>query len=239
MPSSYSNRGSKFALALAALSLLMLTGQAQAEAEDKLPPGHPSDQNQANDPPPFERSNEPGEFSPESHPRIHGSGQEFRSRIQDRMNERLQNRRQERMRARAGAKSLGKSFAGRPLDLSILGLSDEQKEKIQGLRKTLAPNARKIRLELKNKRDELRSLMFDPSASDSALKAKQKEVHKAQEQLENLQLDDFLQMRSVLTPEQRQKLPELKPTRPQPKMPQANTSPQHKPLPEMPPRDSI
>lgn len=234
MPSSYSNRRCKYfmlGLISAFFCSATLVGQQAVLAEDKPAPQPNQNSDQLNEntlppePPgkPETQKNDSGEFN---------RRMEFRSR----MREQFQNRMKERMKNRFpsgkpdGHEGLSQRAGGgpfgRPLDLSILGLSDEQKEKITNLRKNLAPNARKIRQELKSKRDELRVLMFDPKASDLALKSKQREIHKLQEKLEDLQLDDFIQMRAVLTPEQKQKLPELKPTRPQRKMPQPGMMPQ-------------
>jgi len=113
-----------------------------------------------------------------------------------------------------------RGFAGRAggfpggrkaLDLSALNLTEEQKAKIQQLRKTTATRAREVRRKLQSGGQELRDMMFDPSASDDQIRAKGKELRRLHEQAEDMKLDDFLAIRGVLTSEQRKRLPDVKP----------------------------
>ncbi|MBX9949262.1 MAG: periplasmic heavy metal sensor [Candidatus Obscuribacterales bacterium] len=102
--------------------------------------------------------------------------------------------------------------AGRKaLDLSALNLTEEQKSKIQQLRKSTAMRAREVRRKLQTGGQELRDMMFDPSASDDQIRAKGRELRKLHEQAEDMKLDDFLAIRGVLTSDQRKRLPEVKP----------------------------
>ncbi len=107
----------------------------------------------------------------------------------------------------------GGGLFGGPLDLSSLNLTDEQKQTIRQLRSQNAPKARELRRAIQAKRAELRTMMFDPNATDDAIKAKRKELRAVQEQMEDMVLSDFLAMRNVLTPEQKKKLPEVMPNR--------------------------
>ncbi len=101
-------------------------------------------------------------------------------------------------------------FGRGPLDLTPLGLSEEQKQKIQQLR---ADNANKAR-ELSRKRHylggQMKDVLFDPESTDAQIKAKRDELRQVQEKLEDIRLDDMLAIRSVLTAEQKQKLRDLK-----------------------------
>jgi Spy/CpxP family protein refolding chaperone len=102
-------------------------------------------------------------------------------------------------------------FGKRPLDLTSLGLTPEQKQRIQGMREQLGPKTRELRKTLNAKRMELRDMMFEASAGDDQVRTKRKEVRQLQDKVEDMQLNDFLAIRSVLTPDQRQKLTDLKP----------------------------
>lgn len=113
---------------------------------------------------------------------------------------------------RRGFAGRGGGFGGRKaLDLTALNLTDEQKAKIQQLRKGTATRVREVRRKLFSGGQELRDMMFDPSASDDQIRAKGKELRKLHEQAEDMKLDDFLAIRGVLTPEQRKRLPDVKP----------------------------
>ncbi|HEY9870842.1 MAG TPA: Spy/CpxP family protein refolding chaperone [Candidatus Obscuribacterales bacterium] len=105
----------------------------------------------------------------------------------------------------------GAQMFGGPLDLTPLGLSEEQKDRIRQIRSQSAVKARELRRVLKLKRAEMKDLMFDPDASDAQIKARRQELRRLQDQLEDVILSDFLALRGVLTAEQRQRLPEVKP----------------------------
>lgn len=113
-----------------------------------------------------------------------------------------------------GRRGLGRGgFPGgkRALDLAPLNLTEEQKGKIQELRSRTSTRARELRRKLISGGQELRDMMFDPAASDDSIRAKGRELRKLHEQVEDIKLDDFLSIRSVLTAEQRKHLPEVKP----------------------------
>lgn len=116
----------------------------------------------------------------------------------------------------------GPGFGGRlkhsglgraPLDLTSLNLTEEQKNRIKAQRAKSAPRARELQQVIKAKRMEMRDLMFDPSVTAKQLTEKRQELRAAQDEAETLMLNDFIGMRSVLTPEQLKHLPELKPGR--------------------------
>jgi Spy/CpxP family protein refolding chaperone len=101
-------------------------------------------------------------------------------------------------------------FGRGPLDLTPLGLTDDQKQKIAQMR---AENGIKMR-DLMKKRHELsgqmRDTMFGADVTEAQIKAKRDEVRQVQEKLEDLRLNDFLAIRAILTPEQKLKLKDVK-----------------------------
>lgn len=105
----------------------------------------------------------------------------------------------------------GNFFGKRALDLTSLNLSPEQKQKIQEMRGQIAPKTRELRKQLASKRAELRDMMFEANAGDDQVRAKRKEVRQLQDKIEEMQLNDFLGIRAVLTADQRLKLSDLKP----------------------------
>ena len=97
------------------------------------------------------------------------------------------------------------------LDLTRLGLTEEQKQKIQTMRQQTKAKAKDLRKDLMQRQLDLRNLAFSPTASDAQIRAARKELRKIQDQMDDLNLNDFLQIRGVLTSEQRQHLPEVAP----------------------------
>lgn len=115
------------------------------------------------------------------------------------------------MRARLRNRMEGGLFGPRPLDLTSLNLTDAQKQKIQQTREVNGAKCKELRKTVRERKSELRDLMFDPRASDEAIRSKRKELRQLQDKVEELQINDFLAIRSVLTPEQKEKLVDLKP----------------------------
>jgi Spy/CpxP family protein refolding chaperone len=99
----------------------------------------------------------------------------------------------------------------KPLDFSILQLSDEQKNRIRSIRRQNAAPVKELQKTLRDQRMTMRDLMFDPNASDEQIRSKRKEIRQMQDRMEEAQINDFLSIRHVLSPEQRQRLPDLKP----------------------------
>lgn len=102
---------------------------------------------------------------------------------------------------------------GAPINLQALGLSEAQRQQIRQLRKKNSVTARQLRQSLRQKRQEMRALMFDPNATASQIRSKRHELRQMQDQMEDIQIEDFLSLRSVLTPEQRRRLPDIMPGR--------------------------
>lgn len=97
------------------------------------------------------------------------------------------------------------------LDLTALNLTEEQKQRIKQVREGNREKAQSIRKNLLTKQQQLRSLIFSADATDSQIRSMRREVRKAQDSMEELNLDDLLAVRGVLTSEQRQRLPEIAP----------------------------
>ena len=78
------------------------------------------------------------------------------------------------------------------LDLTILNLTDEQKQKIQKMRAESAIKARAIQRQLKENTNQMRDAMFDGTSTDAQIKAKSDDLKKSHEQFADSQLDNFL-----------------------------------------------
>lgn len=83
-----------------------------------------------------------------------------------------------------------------------LNLTDAQKQRIEALRNDHNNKIQPIKNQLKTKEDELRSLMSN-NASNDQLKSKHNEIQSLRQQMGNLHFENMLEIRSVLTPEQR------------------------------------
>jgi len=120
-----------------------------------------------------------------------------------------QGRMMQRRGGRGGAGGMGGVIG--PIDLRPLNLTEEQKQKIQTLRQTTAENVKQIRMNLRSARMQLKDMMFDPKATESQIRQKRQEVRTYQDKMDELLVNDFLKMRSVLTKEQLSHLSEVKP----------------------------
>ncbi|MDM8555457.1 periplasmic heavy metal sensor [Desulfococcaceae bacterium HSG7] len=85
---------------------------------------------------------------------------------------------------------------------AIPNLTTEQSGKIDNLRQDFIKVSLPLRNELDAKKQELRTLLAQPSADAAALKVKQKEIFAMQQQLQEKSLVFYLDARAVLTPEQ-------------------------------------
>lgn len=108
----------------------------------------------------------------------------------------------------------GKFFGREPLDLTVLNLTPEQKTRIQTMRAANGKKARAIRADLKVRRDQFRDMLFDPAATNEQIVETRKAVNKLQTQAEDLMLNDFLGIRKLLTKEQLELLPQVRPEPP-------------------------
>jgi len=108
----------------------------------------------------------------------------------------------------------GKFFGREPLDLTKLNLTQDQKTKIQTMRSANGQKARALHADLKQRREKFREMLFDPNASNDEILAMRREVNKLQTQAEDLMLTDFLGIRKLLTKEQMELLPSIRPQEP-------------------------
>lgn len=115
-------------------------------------------------------------------------------------------------RTRSGGMQGGRQWFGRqPIRLDRLNLSEKQKQRIQAMRQGHATRAREVNKQLRSKRAHLKEMLFDPGASQAQILEQQAEYSNLRNQADEIMLNDFLGIRSVLTKEQLDRLPEIKP----------------------------
>ncbi|MGD0230982.1 MAG: Spy/CpxP family protein refolding chaperone [Syntrophorhabdales bacterium] len=88
----------------------------------------------------------------------------------------------------------------------FLNLSEDQKMKTRNLWLQHLADTHGLRYELMQKRVEMERLFTDPKADAGALLAKERELSAVRQQLEDRRAQAMIQWRSLLTPEQIQKL---------------------------------
>ena len=118
-----------------------------------------------------------------------------------------------------GHMSMGTPFgiAGggrKQLDLTPLNLTEQQKQQIKQVRQSSREHAREMKQKLTERQMALRAMIFSPDATEVQIKAARKQLREAQNQMDEISWDDLLNIRRVLTAEQRQKLPDLAPAMP-------------------------
>lgn len=109
-----------------------------------------------------------------------------------------------------GAKG-SKLFGRGPLDLTVLNLSEDQKSKIQTMRTANSQKAKQVQMQLKQRRGKLQEMMFDPASTPDQIKAAHGEIRKLHNQAEDIMINDFLGIRALLTKDQMQLLPQVRP----------------------------
>ena len=87
------------------------------------------------------------------------------------------------------------------LDL-IPGLSGEQRQKVQDIRKTFLPGVEKIREDLCQKRMVLARALFSESADRSEVHAAAQDILKCQAELEHAVIEHILEEKALLNPKQ-------------------------------------
>src|SRR4029077_20269651 len=87
--------------------------------------------------------------------------------------------------------------------------------RIQMIRRQNAASMKDLQKNLRENRLSMRDLMFDPAAGDDQIRSKHRDLRQMQDRMEVMQINDFLSIRGVLTPEQRKQLADLKPGSPQ------------------------
>lgn len=100
------------------------------------------------------------------------------------------------------------------LDLTPLNLTEQQKQEIKQLRQASRERAREMKQKVLQRQMALRELIFSADANETQIKAARRQLREAQNQMDEINLDDLLNIRRVLTAEQRQKLPDIAPAMP-------------------------
>jgi Spy/CpxP family protein refolding chaperone len=111
----------------------------------------------------------------------------------------------------AGGFSRESGLGRMALDLSMLNLTEDQKNKIKTIRGRNAARAKELRQSLGANGGEFRGLIFSESATNDQITSKRDEMRPLKDELENLRLNDLLAIRGVLTSEQRKKWAESRP----------------------------
>ncbi|MEM7552869.1 MAG: Spy/CpxP family protein refolding chaperone [Cyanobacteria bacterium P01_A01_bin.84] len=93
--------------------------------------------------------------------------------------------------------------------LEQLNLTTEQQEQIKSIREKYKEGNQGLRQQIREAKKEMQSLMAS-EASDNDLRAKHKSIQGLKQQMGEKRFDMMLEIRQVLTQEQRQKLAEMK-----------------------------
>ena len=103
----------------------------------------------------------------------------------------------------------GRGMGGleRGYGLSSLNLTDEQNSRMKTLREANQKEVVPLRAELNVRHAELRALWAQINPDEDALLAKQKEINKLRDQIGEKRTKHRVEMRKILTPEQRTQLP--------------------------------
>jgi periplasmic protein CpxP/Spy len=86
--------------------------------------------------------------------------------------------------------------------LEKLNLTDSQKQQISSIKKDHENELKPIKDQMRIKENELRTLMAG-NASNDQLRSKHQELQQLRQKMGNLHFENMLEIRSVLTPEQR------------------------------------
>jgi len=105
--------------------------------------------------------------------------------------------------------NLQRPRGGNPAGLmQALNLSQEQKQKLETIRKQSQAQMGQRKQALRQAEQSLRQMMQGTDSADQ-LRAQHQQVQELRQQMENLRFENMLAMREVLTPEQRAKFAEL------------------------------
>ncbi|MEA5533956.1 Spy/CpxP family protein refolding chaperone [Crocosphaera sp. XPORK-15E] len=102
----------------------------------------------------------------------------------------------------------GREGRGAEKFMEQLKLSDEQLQQLNAIRQKYNPQMEQLQERIRKTGEEL-SQMMQGNASDTALQMKHKDMSNLRQEMGNLRFESMLQMRKVLTPEQRQQFAQL------------------------------
>jgi Spy/CpxP family protein refolding chaperone len=92
--------------------------------------------------------------------------------------------------------------------LEQLNLTDTQKQKLSGIRQKYSERIEQLQDSMQKAQEELFKMMAG-TASVSDIRTKQQEVVRLREELGNVRFESMLEMRAVLTPEQRDRIGQM------------------------------
>jgi periplasmic protein CpxP/Spy len=92
--------------------------------------------------------------------------------------------------------------------LEQLNLTDAQKRQIAAIRQKYQGQMKQLREALRSDRQELESLMAG-NATNEQIRTKHQEIERSRQKLSDLRFQSLLEMRQVLTPDQRSKFARL------------------------------
>lgn len=92
--------------------------------------------------------------------------------------------------------------------LEQLNLTTEQRQQLSTIRQKYQGQIQSLREKVRNTHQELRTLMSGSATADQ-IRAKHQELSQLQDQLQDLRFNSMLEMRDILTPEQRTKFTQL------------------------------
>ncbi|WP_013320472.1 Spy/CpxP family protein refolding chaperone [Gloeothece verrucosa] len=92
--------------------------------------------------------------------------------------------------------------------LQQLGLSDQQQQKLEAIKQKYQGQLQPLRENMKTLREDLGTLMTG-TASNQEIRAKHQQLVASRQKMENIRFESMLEMREILTPEQRSKLGQL------------------------------
>lgn len=95
--------------------------------------------------------------------------------------------------------------------IKALGLSPDQAQKIQAIKQQGREQSKVLDQQLHTKRQALMQYLQSPTANESQARAMNAEINTLQKQLSELRLKSWFSMRAIMTPEQLQKMKQLKP----------------------------
>ena len=113
------------------------------------------------------------------------------------------------VRVKNKKRSAGVHVLGVSLDLSNLQLTEDQERKIKDARKFARLKLHELKQAKSEKVEQLKTLLFDPATAESKIRSCGEEIQRLQTSIDNVNLDSLIQLRAILTPEQRSRLADL------------------------------
>jgi Spy/CpxP family protein refolding chaperone len=89
-----------------------------------------------------------------------------------------------------------------------LNLSQEQTQELVSIREKYKPRFRSLREQMRKAHEEMRQMMTG-NVSQAELRAKNEEINQLNQKIDELRFESLLEMREVLTPEQRQEFAQI------------------------------